>query len=106
MKYDKLIFYLISALLFLVSGCGNNVVGQLSTDMSQGCVARFEDGKLDGHRVYGYDASYLHAAIVKLVENRRSDLEKLSEANIMTHFPLVYFLALKYEDKKTQVAKR
>lgn len=103
MNYKVLI--LIPALSFLVSGCGNNIVDQLSIDISKGYVARFEDGKLDGHRVYGYDASYLRAAIAKLLENRRSDLEKLSEVNIMTHFPLVYFLALKYEDKKSASGK-
>lgn len=100
MNHNVLIFCLIPGLSFLVCGCGNNVVDQLSIDMSKGYIAKFEDGKLDGHRVYGYDASYIHAAIAKLIENRRTNLEKLSEANIMTHFPLVYFLALKYEDKK------
>ena len=94
------IFCLGSVLTFLFSGCGNDVVDQLSIDLSKGYAARFEEGKLDGHRVYGYDASYLHAAIAQLIENRRSTLGKLSEADITTHFPLVYFLALKYEDKK------
>ena len=99
MNFNMQVFCLIPALPVLVSGCGNNVVDQLSIDMSKGYVAIFEDGELDGHRVYGYDASYLHAAIAKLIENRRSDLEKLSDANAMTYFPLVYFLALKYEDR-------
>ena len=102
----RMIICLIPALPVLVSGCGNNAFDQLSIDLSKGYVARFEDGKLDGHRVYGYDAAYLHDAIARLLENRRSNLGILSETSVMTQFPLVYFLALKYEDKKMQVAKR
>ena len=44
MNCKVLIFCLIPALSFLVSGCGNNVVDQLSMGMSKGYVARFEDG--------------------------------------------------------------
>ena len=43
MKYDKLIFYLISALLFLVSGCGNNVVDQLAYYKNRKARARLEN---------------------------------------------------------------
>lgn len=105
MNYNLLIFCLIPALPVLVSGCGNNAFDQLSIDLSKGYVARFEDGKLDGHRVYGYDAAYLHDAIARLLENRRSNLGMLSETSVMTQFPLVYFLALKYEDKKNASGK-
>ena len=53
--------------LFLFAGCGNDVIEQLTLDLSKGYCARFTDDELDGHRVYGYDASKLSNSILEMV---------------------------------------
>ena len=91
--------------LFLFAGCGNNVIEQLTLDLSKGYCARFTDDELDGHRVYGYDASRLNNSILEMVAKQRGKLEKLSETEIKSYFPLVYFVALKYENRLDPAGK-
>ena len=91
--------------LFLFAGCGNNVIEQLTLDLSKECCARFADDELDGHRVYGYDASKLNNSISEMIAKRRSKLGKLSETEIKSYFPLVYFVALKYENRLDTAGK-
>ena len=91
--------------LFLFAGCGNDVIEQLTLDLSKGYCARFTDDELDGHRVYGYDASRLNNSILEMVAKQRGKLEKLSETEIKSYFPLVYFVALKYENRLDPAGK-
>ena len=98
MKSGNLCVVLIPVMLFFVSGCGNSSIEQLKLGLSKGYGASFENGKLEGHRTYGYDASYLHDAIVSYLEGEKQRLEKMSEKELCKYFPLVYFVALKYED--------
>ena len=90
---------LIGIALIFLSGCGNDVIDQMVHDLSNGYGARFEDGMLDGHRTCGYDAAYLHDSIVKLITKEQCILGKLSKSEIQARFPLVYFVALKYETR-------
>lgn len=89
---------LVCAMSSLAAGCGKNVAEQMMLDMARGCGARFQDGMLDGHRVYGYDASYLHGSLLKAIERRKDEIGRLSGDDVGALFPLVYFVALKYED--------
>ena len=101
-----LILALLCAMSFLASGCGRNVAEQMMLELSKGYGARFEDGMLDGYRVYGYDASYLHGAIVEAVANQKDELGRLSVDDVGALFPLVYFVTLKYEDTSKAIGVR
>lgn len=87
--------------LALLFGCNNpnDIVKQMEMELSKGYAGKFEDGALDGHRVYGYDASKLHDSIVRFIAKQESKLAKLSETDIKSYFPLVYFVALKFENR-------
>ncbi len=57
MNHNVLIFCLIPGLSFLVCGCGNNVVDQLSIDMSKDILQNLKMGNLMG---IGYMAMMHH----------------------------------------------
>ena len=64
MKIGVLKIILFGAMLLSIVGCGNSVIEEMTLDLAKGYCAQFKDDELDGCRVYGYDASYLHGSIV------------------------------------------
>ena len=98
MKLRVLEITLFGAMQLSIVGCGNSAIEEITLDLSKGYCAQFRDDELDGCRVYGYDASYLHGSIVELIEKQRDKLEKMSKSEFKACFPFVYFVALKYEN--------
>ena len=98
MKPRILEITLFGAMLLSIVGCGKRAIEEIALDLSKGYCAQFKDDELDGCRVYGYDASYLHGSIVELIAKQRDKLEKMSKSEFKAFFPFVYFVALKYEN--------
>lgn len=99
MKIGVLKIILFGPMLLSIVGCGNSVIEEMTLDLAKGYCAQFKDDELDGCRVYGYDASYLHGSIVELMAKERDKLDKMSKPEFEACFPLVYFVALKYENE-------
>ena len=98
MKIGVLEITLFGAMQLSIVGCGNSAIEEITLDLSKGYCAQFKDDELDGCRVYGYDASYLHGSIVELIAKQRDKLDKMSKSELKACFPFVYFVALKYEN--------
>lgn len=86
------------ALGFLFQGCGSHPVDQLCKDLADGEGARFSNGELDGYKMYGFDAAWLHGKIVNLFEERKTVFKKMPNESFLRTFPLVYFVSLKYDE--------
>ena len=68
---------IISLIVFCV-GCEKHWAEQLNDEVGMGLAADFEDGCLDGYRMYGYDASYLHGKIKDQIAQRLPAYKKIS----------------------------
>ena len=89
---------LIISLIVICVGCEKHWAEQLNDEVGRGLAADFEDGCLDGYRMYGYDASYLHGKIKDQIAQRLPAYKKISLSDMRRSNPLIYFVALKFED--------
>lgn len=92
------ILVLIISIVILSVGCEKHWTEQLNDELNKGLAADFEDGCLDGYRMYGYDASYLHGKIKDQITKRLPSYKKISLSDMRRSNPLIYFVALKHED--------